>query len=144
MVNDDGASRLVFFIHHQFNITMKTKFTFLICLFIAAAVTIQAQSKHTRTTFKVFGNCGMCKNRIEGALDRSGIKFVEWNVETKNLEVVYNNNKLTEQELHQAIAATGHDTEKVKAKDEVYAKLPFCCLYRDHDHSNIQDEPHGH
>jgi hypothetical protein len=27
----------------------------------------------------------------------------------------------------------------------VYSKLPFCCLYRDHDHSNIKDEPHhGH
>jgi hypothetical protein len=40
------------------------------------------------------------------------------------------------------IAAVGHDTDKVKAKDEVYADLPFCCLYRDHDHSGMKDAPH--
>ena len=125
-------------------IIMKTKFIFIICLFIAVPGSMQAQSKHQRTNFKVLGNCGMCKNRIETALDRSGIKFAEWNVETKNLEVVYNNHKLSEEEVHQIVAATGHDTEKVKAKDDVYGKLPFCCLYRDHDHSNIQDEPHDH
>lgn len=111
---------------------------------LLATSQLYGQSKITKTTFKVFGNCVMCKNRIEGALDKQGIKFVQWNVETKSLEVVYNNRKISEKEVHSLIASTGHDTNLVKAQDDVYAKLPFCCLYRDHDHSNIVDSPHDH
>src|SRR5687768_13395778 len=121
---------------------MKAKFFFII-LFVAFGITgVYAQGKTTKTNIKVFGNCGMCKNRIETALDVPGIKVANWDTESKNLEVVFNNRKLTEEQIHNLVASTGHDTDKVKAKDEVYAKLPFCCLYRDHDHSNIIDEPH--
>ncbi len=76
----------------------------------------------------------MCKARIEKVLDHMGIKKAEWNKTSKQLSVVYNSEKITEQKIHELIASIGHDTEKVKAKDEVYASLPFCCLYRDHEH----------
>ena len=122
---------------------MKTNLIFIILFFAVGLTGTFAQGKTTKADIRVFGNCAMCKNRIETALDHPGIKLAQWNAETKNLEVVYNNRKITEQEIHALVAATGHDTDSVKAKDEVYAKLPFCCLYRDHDHSNIQDEPHG-
>ena len=62
---------------------------------------------------------------------------------TKELDVVYNKTKITEQKIHEIIATIGHDTELVKAKDNIYSELPFCCLYRDHDHSNVKDEPQG-
>ena len=123
---------------------MKTKFIIIIGLIILTVSDISAQSRTKRANIKVFGNCGMCKNRIEAALEQPGIKFAEWNVESKALDVVYNEKKISEKQIHEIIAAIGHDTEQVKAKDEVYAKLPFCCLYRDHDHSNIKDEPHNH
>jgi periplasmic mercuric ion binding protein len=124
---------------------MKTKFILIILFFSLATAELHAQSKTTRANIKVFGNCAMCKNRIETALDHPGIKFAEWNTETKDLEVVFNNRKISEKEIHDLIAKAGHDTDSLKASDEVYAKLPFCCLYRDHDHSNIKDEPHkGH
>lgn len=32
--------------------------------------------------------------------------------------------------IQKAIAKVGHDTEKFKAPDDVYKKLPECCLYR--------------
>jgi len=32
-------------------------------------------------------------------------------------------------EIHEAIAAVGHDTEKVKATDEAYEELHTCCKY---------------
>jgi hypothetical protein len=86
----------------------------------------------------------MCKHRIETALDHNGIKMAQWDATTKNLDIVYNSNKISEQKIHEIIASTGHDTEKAKAKDEVYAKLPFCCLYRDHDHSGIKDDDNDH
>ena len=125
---------------------MKTK-SFLITIFFSLVVLGSfAQSKTVTANIKVFGNCMMCKKRIETALDQTGIKAAKWDTETKNLEVVYNSSKISEAKIHDLIAAAGHDTEKVKAKDDVYGELPFCCLYRDHDHSGMKDEhdPHKH
>lgn len=95
-----------------------------------------AQGKTVETTFKVYGNCAMCKKRIETALDSKGIKQASWDSKTKELNVVYNSSKISEKEIHELIASVGHDTDKVKASDEAYADLPFCCLYRDHEHGN--------
>ena len=123
---------------------MKTKINLILIILLISSLPLLAQ-KTVKTTLKVYGNCFMCKKRIETALDRNGIKMAAWDTKTKNLEVVYNSGKITEEKIHELIAAAGHDTEKVKAKDEVYATLPYCCLYRDHDHSGIKDEhPHHH
>ncbi|HRI78283.1 MAG TPA: cation-transporting ATPase [Cyclobacteriaceae bacterium] len=94
-----------------------------------------AQTKVVTDTIKVYGNCTMCKQRIETALDHKGIKQAKWDTKSKDLIVVFNSDKITEQQIHEIVASVGHDTDKVKAKDEVYSGLPFCCLYRDHDHS---------
>lgn len=120
---------------------MKTKITyiFLIASFLFTTPQLFAQDKTAKATIKVYGNCGMCKERIETALDQNGIKLATWDTKTKNLEVVYNSKKISEQKIHELVANAGHDTDKVKAKNEVYAALPFCCLYRDHDHSGMQD-----
>jgi hypothetical protein len=99
----------------------------------------QSKSKVVTANIKVYGNCGMCKERIETALDYKGIKKATWDPATKNLQVIYVPSKITEQRICELVAAVGHDTDKVKAKDEVYAELPFCCLYRDHDHSGMED-----
>lgn len=111
---------------------MKTKI-FLTLLSALFAFTINAQSKIVTANIKVYGNCTQCKKRIEAALDHKGIKKAEWSPKTKELEVVYNSHKISEQEIHEIVARVGHDTDKVKAKDEVYASLPFCCLYRDNE-----------
>ena len=116
-------------------------FFFAVAIFCAQASF--AQGKVVKANIKVFGNCGMCKERIETALDAGGVKVAAWDSKTKNLEVVYNSKKITELKIHELIAGVGHDTEKVKAKDDVYAKLPFCCLYRDHDHSGMKDDKHS-
>jgi hypothetical protein len=121
---------------------MKTKFSYTLIIFLFATASVLAQ-KTIKADIKVYGNCIMCKQRIETALDQNGIKLAQWDPKTKNLSVVYNSNKISEQKIHEIIAAIGHDTDKAKAKDEVYAKLPFCCLYRDHDHSGMEDEHPG-
>jgi periplasmic mercuric ion binding protein len=118
---------------------MKTNIIYII-LFLFGSLTTFGQSKTTTATIKVFGNCEMCKKRIETALDQPGIKMANWDTKSKNLEVVFNSRKISEQKIHDLVAAAGHDTERVKAKNEVYAELPFCCLYRDHDHSGMKDE----
>jgi mercuric ion binding protein len=110
---------------------MKTK-TFLLFTGIFFSLVLSAQSKIVTATINVHGNCTMCKKRIETALDHTGIKKAEWSPETKELHVTYNSEKISEPEIHELIAKAGHDTDKVKAKNETYASLPYCCLYRDH------------
>ncbi len=123
---------------------MKTNiiFIFLVAFAVLSSNHLMAQAKTVKASIKVYGNCGMCKSRIETALDQQGVKLASWDTKTKNLEVVYNSKKISEDKIHELIASVGHDTDKVKAKNEVYAKLPFCCLYRDHDHSGMQDSKH--
>ena len=118
--------------------------TRLICIITIFFITLtsfaQTKSKKVVTAdIKVYGNCGMCKGRIESALDTKGVKQAKWDPATKNLNIVYVPSKITEQQICDIVAGVGHDTDKSKAKDEVYAKLPFCCLYRDHDHSGMED-----
>lgn len=80
--------------------------------------------------FKVYGNCGMCKSRIEKAAKSvEGVTTADWNKETKMIEVSFDSSKTAIDKVHKAIAKVGHDTELYKAKDEIYNALPACCLY---------------
>lgn len=124
---------------------MKTKmivltFFVLFTSTVFAQTTPSASARVVTANIKVYGNCGMCKDRIEKALDVKGVKQAKWNISTKNLEVVYVPEKITEMKICELVSAVGHDTDSTKAKDAVYAKLPFCCLYRDHDHSGMDDK----
>lgn len=86
---------------------------------------------HNETeTFKVYGNCGMCKNRIESSLkDVDGIKKAEWNVKTKMMTVTFDPHKITLEKIKETIASVGHDTDDVKADNKVYNGLPGCCQF---------------
>lgn len=129
---------------------MKTNLIIIIFFTLLASTTFaqtsppSASAKAVTTNIKVYGNCGMCKDRIEKALDYKGVKQAKWNISTKNLEVVYVPSKITEKKIRELVSAAGHDTDSTKAKDAVYAKLPFCCLYRDHDHSGMDDNKKDH
>lgn len=80
--------------------------------------------------FVVFGNCGMCKNRIEKAVGKlEGVETVNWDKESKYLTATYDPSKVKETEIHEQIISVGHDTEDSKAADKVYNSLPGCCQY---------------
>ncbi len=82
-------------------------------------------------TFQVSGNCEMCKDRIENvAKTIAGVESADWNVTNKMLRVKFSQDKTNKNTIQKAIAISGHDTEKFKAPDDVYNKLPECCLYR--------------
>ena len=88
------------------------------------------QSDSTAESFKVYGNCGMCKKTIEGSLkDQEGIYSVDWNKETKIIELSYNKVALSLDEIKKKIAKVGYDTEEYRASDEAYNDLPGCCQY---------------
>ncbi|HEY8400539.1 MAG TPA: heavy-metal-associated domain-containing protein [Cytophagaceae bacterium] len=81
-------------------------------------------------SFKVTGNCDMCKKTIEGSLkDLNAVSSAVWNKETKIIEVAYVSAEISEVEIHNAIARSGYDTEKVKADDVAYEGLHSCCQY---------------
>lgn len=107
-----------------------------ISLLVSFAAGAQTNKKVKTETFKVFGNCGQCKERIESALDAKGIISANWNVKTKQCEVVYKTKKINTDKIHELIAASGHDTELKKAPDSVYFKLPDCCLYRENPNTH--------
>ena len=91
----------------------------------------KVNDRDTTVSFKVYGACEMCKDRIEESLKLKGIKSANWNVDTKILTVTYEPSRIWLERIHNRITSVGHDTELKKANDAVYNKLPDCCLYRD-------------
>lgn len=107
----------------------------ILSILLFLSVPLAAQNKVETIEFGVAGICGMCKERIENALDVKGIKFAEYNQETHQCKVVYRTDKITEEEIHDLLNEVGHDTGKSKATDEQYARVHKCCRYREgHDH----------
>jgi len=95
--------------------------------------------KAVKLDFQVSAVCSMCEERIEKALDVKGIKMADYNLENGHLEVVYNPKVLSEEQVHQIVADAGHDTEKIKASDEVYNALHDCCKYRENSVKKCED-----
>jgi len=107
-----------------------TKSLVLFCALFNGAE-LQAQ-KTIETSFEVSGICGMCEDRIEEALDVKGVKMAEYDLESHILNIAYNSEKITEDEIHALLNAAGHDTEKSKATEEQYNTVHNCCKYRAH------------
>jgi hypothetical protein len=105
---------------------MKLKFILSIVIAFVANFAI-AQSK--TENIKVYGNCGMCKTRIEKAAKEGGATKATWNEESKMLQVTYASSKTSSAKIQQAIAGVGHDTQDFTAEDGVYEKLHECCKY---------------
>jgi copper chaperone CopZ len=100
-------------------------------IILSSFMTDKAKGKFQTENFKVYGSCGMCEERIENALDVKGIRFADWDLEHQLLNVTFNTKKLTLQQVHQIVADAGHDTDLVKATDEVYKNIDDCCKYRE-------------
>jgi len=94
------------------------------------AFTAFAQSDIRTETFKVQGNCDMCKKRIEEAAFVKGVKRTEWNKESQVLTVVYRPSKTTGDAIAQQVAKAGHSSEKAEATEKDYKRLPECCQYK--------------
>ena len=124
--------------------TMKSLTAILILLLTYGG--LQAQDAKMKTEkFKVYGNCGMCEDRIEKAAKSvDGVSQADWDKETKMIEVSLDTEKTEMMEIHKAIAAVGHDTEKMEAEDKDYSDLPECCQYKRKAHHSEDKEHHDH
>ena len=115
--------KLLFAILFVFAITQKT----------AAQISVDKADRGINTEkIQVSGSCEMDKHRIEKAAKSvSAVKSAVWDLDSKILTVKYDSYKTNTIDLvQQKVADKGNDTEKYKASDEVYNKLPECCHYR--------------
>jgi periplasmic mercuric ion binding protein len=116
--------------------TFKIILAVLIAVVISSASSAQAQGQKDpgqpslkTETFKVWGACGMCKTRIENTVKTEGATTAAWDQKTNMLTVTFDSKNTSVDAFGKKLASVGHDTEKYKAPDEVYAKLPGCCHY---------------
>ena len=101
----------------------------LLNIYLFLFFTIFSSIENPKTeTFKVWGNCGMCKKTIETALKKKGVEG-NWNKKTKIISVTYDSLKYTSQQVHDIICSAGYDTEKCRGNDEAYENLHECCKY---------------
>ena len=115
---------------------MKTiKLIFAIVLLMAIGTDASSQTdkkaavKQKTETIKVSGACGMCKARIEKTVIAEGATSAVWEEKTQVLTVSFDPAKTSKDALAKKLAYVGHDAEKYRAPDDVYAKLPACCHY---------------
>jgi len=99
---------------------------------IEVPATKTAEIIKSDVTFGVRGNCGMCKSTIESAtMSIEGVDTATWSTESKMISINVST-EINDQfinDIHNAIAKSGYDTELSTAVDEDYDKLPMCCKY---------------
>jgi mercuric ion binding protein len=119
---------------------MKNLLFVVFALFLGTNISAQ---KKADVTFEVGGVCGMCEERIEQAYDVKGIVIADYDLESHTLHVVYKTKHFPDiLDVHRLATSVGHDTDLMKASDEVYAKIHGCCKYRDETETHKCSEDH--
>jgi hypothetical protein len=116
---------------------MKTMRIFSIVALLMAITSMSFAQTKTET-FKVSGNCGMCKSTIEKAAKAAGASSATWNEETKDLTVKYSSSSTNTAKIQKKIATVGYDNVGFKSTVEAYKKLHACCQY---ERSEAATEP---
>jgi copper chaperone CopZ len=108
---------------------MKSLLT-MIAITMLSITTTFAQIKNSKTeTLKVYGNCEMCKEKIEKAGAQKNVSKVLWSEETSMATITYDSKKTNADAILKKIALVGYDSDNFLAPDAVYKKLPGCCKY---------------
>src|SRR6476469_5459319 len=100
---------------------MKSIKTFAVIIFSLFTINIcNAQKNLAKEKIKVWGNCEMCKKKIEKAAKGAGATYANWNEDTQLLAVSYNSTETNALQIEKAVAASGYDTKDVKASDKAF------------------------
>lgn len=105
--------------------TLKLYTAILFSIFTINAATAQTKSE----SIKVWGNCEMCKAKIEKAAKAAGATKASWSDESLLLQVSYDAKKTSNPKIQQAVAKAGYDTQDYTADYTAYKRLPGCCQY---------------
>ena len=93
------------------------------------ALILTSASAQVKAELTVAGNCDMCKKRIETAVDLKGVKSGIWDKKTHVLQLDYNPQKISLEQIAQEISKAGHDNSLFRADSLAYEKLHDCCHY---------------
>ena len=96
---------------------------------ITKEATTEVANGISTSTFKVWGNCDMCKETIETSLKVDGIIKADWNVDSKIMTVEFDIAKISLDQIQKHIAAVGYDNDTYKGDDKAYSELADCCQY---------------
>lgn len=95
---------------------------------VRAAEPVKLAPKAKVVTIKTSVICGSCKMRVEKALQATdGVDAVSVDLDTKNVKVKYNPEKLSENQIRLVIANLGYDADDMKKDETAFTKLPQCC-----------------
>ncbi|PRX56146.1 heavy-metal-associated domain-containing protein [Flagellimonas meridianipacifica] len=121
---------------------MKKQVKSFVSLVMVLCAVFLSNAQEKSSEFEVLGNCNGCKKRIEKAANSlEGVASATWNKDTKILQVAYDSNKTSLEEVSKAINEVGHDTKFGRASDGAYDALPGCCQYdRKSDSSSVSTE----
>lgn len=111
------------------------KITILLFAFIVSSFVAQAAEKTAE--FWVRGNCGSCEKRIEKTLKKiDGVKEAEWDQETGNVKVTFDDALTNQEAMEKSLANVGHATKEHKADKKGHDKLPKCCREGEDKHDD--------
>ena len=80
-------------------------------VFLSSCKGNQAEQKEANSvaSFKIWGNCEMCKETIEESLTLEGVAKADWSPKTKLIEVAFDSTKISLNAIQKAIAAAGYE-----------------------------------
>jgi len=108
---------------------MKLKLVLSVIAIFLISSSLFSQNKKVKTVvILTSAQCEMCKEKIEKELVyTNGVKSAVLNLDDKNLTVIYQTKKISEDELRNIISSLGYDADDVKANMDAYIDLPTCC-----------------
>ena len=84
--------------------------------------------KASKIIIKTSGQCGMCKEKIETALNGiNGVFSSYYNEANSKVTIKYDASKTTPSALRIVISKTGYDADDVSPEKVAYDALPKCC-----------------
>lgn len=112
------------------------KYWSIVPLFLAFLAVANSSCSETKanasTEFWVRGNCNMCKERIETALeDAPGIARADYDLDHNMAKVEFDSTLISTKQMHKVIADAGYDTQLKSADMAAYQLLPRCCLRKE-------------
>jgi len=127
--------------------TIKNLLLSVLLISVLSAFTQETQKKKNKSletaTIKTTAECEQCKDRLEETIAyEKGVKYVNLDLETKELTVKYRSDKNDIHKLRKAVSEIGYDADKVKADPKAYAKLPECCKIGGHSKNKHIHEGH--
>lgn len=109
---------------------MKNLLLFLLLplIFITNTIDTFAEENLKKITIKTSAQCKMCKKTIEKAVKNAdGIEEAKLDVKTANLNVEFDESKITASKVKELVSKAGYAADEVIADSVAYKNLHECC-----------------